>query len=113
MMSGQTLYNERDAIKKNLYRSLDNLHKNGMDWAEKTKAYRVKLAQTILLLKSQGMQISIIDKVAKGQPDVAQLEFEMMTAEVLHKSAQENIMIQKKLFDSIEAEINREWTRKD
>ena len=110
-MSGQTLYEQRDEIKKSLHRSMEKMYSNGVNYAEKTKEYRTILAQTILVLKSNGMQISILDKVAKGQEQVAQAEFEMMTAEVLYKSSQENIMLQKKLLDSVEEEIKREWNR--
>lgn len=110
-MTGQELYAQREEIKKSLNRSMNNMYSNGVNYAEKTQAYRTILAQTILALKADGMQISIIDKVAKGDVQVAQAEFDMMTAEVLYKSSQENIMIQKKLLDSIEEEIKREWGR--
>ena len=110
-MSGQDLMRQREDIKKNLYRSMDNMHQNGIDYANKTKEYRMILAQTILALRNQGTQISIIDKMAKGQPSVAQAEFDMITAEVLYRASQENIMIQKKLLDSIEEDIRREWGR--
>lgn len=110
-MTGQELYEQRDEVKKNLRHSMDKMYTNGVDYAEKTREYRMLLAQTILALKAEGVQISILDKVAKGQEDVSQAEFEMMKAEVLYKSSQENIMIQKKLFDSLEDEIKREWGR--
>ena len=110
-MNGQELVEQREEIKKTLHRSMDKMYTNGVNYAEKTRQYRMLLAQTILSLKSDGIQISILDKVAKGQNDVAQAELEMLTAEVLYKSSQENIMIQKKLLDSIEEEIKREWGR--
>jgi len=111
MIDGQTLMQERESIKKSLNHSMDKMYKNGIDYAEKTREYRLRLAQAILLLRNQGVQISIIDKIAKGQEQIAELEFEMLKAEVLYKSSQENIMIQKKLFDSIEADIAREYNR--
>ena len=110
-MTGQELYAQRDEIKKSLHNSMERMYKNGVDYAEKTRRYRTVLAQTILALKAEGIQISILDKVAKGQEEVASAEFEMITAEVLYKSSQENIMIQKKLLDSVEDEIKREWGR--
>lgn len=110
-MNGQTLYEQREEIKKSLHRSMDRMYSNGVDYAEKTRTYRTKLAETILVLKANGIQISILDKVAKGQEAVADAEFEMITAEVLYKASQENIMIQKKLLDSVEEEIRREWGR--
>lgn len=110
-MSGQTLMEQREEIKASLNRSMDKMYTNGINYAERTRQYRVILAQTILALKAEGMQISILDKVAKGQEKVADAELQMMTAEVSYSSSKENIMIQKKLLDSIEEEIKREWGR--
>lgn len=110
-MTGQDLYQQREEIKKSLNHSRDKMYANGVIYAEKTREYRVILAQTILALKAEGIQISILDKVAKGQEAVAQAEFDMITAETLYKTSQENIMIQKKLLDSVEDEIKREWGR--
>ncbi len=40
---------------------------------------------------------------------MANAEYEMMIAEALYKASNENIMAQKKLLESIEADINREF----
>lgn len=110
-MSGQTLMMQREEIKKSLNRSMEKLHQNGTNHAEKKREYRRILAQTILMLKSKGMPVSVIKEVAKGQEDVAQAECDAQIAEVLYISSRENIMIQKKLLDSIEEDIKREWGR--
>lgn len=112
-MSGQELYLQREEIKKSLNRSMTKMHENGSEWAEKTRLYRIALSQKIMCLKDDGCQISIIDKVAKGDEEIAQKEFEMNLAEVSYKASQENIMVQKKLLDSIEEDIKREYTRRD
>ena len=109
-MNGQDLIIKREEIIKSLNTSMQKMHQNGIEFAEATREYRMKLAQTILILKNKGVQITILEKVAKGQEDVADLELKMMTAEVLYRSSQENIMIQKKLLDSIEDDIKREWS---
>ena len=112
-MTGQDLYIERAEIKNSLNRSMAKMHENGEDFAEKTRLYRIALRQKILYLRDNGIQISIVEKIAKGDEDVAQKEFDMNLAEVLYKSSQENIMVQKKLLDSVEADIAREWGRRD
>jgi len=109
MVSGQELFEVREGIKKSLQRSLSRAYDNGIDAAEKTRIYRILLAQKILQLKAEGMPVSIIDKVARGDKAVADAEFEMNAAEVSYKASNENIMAQKKLFESIEADIKREY----
>lgn len=109
MISGQELFAERDRIKTSLEQSLSKAYENGMDLAEKTRLYRILLAQKILELKADGMAVSIIKEVAKGTDTVADAEMLMIAAEVSYKASNENIMAQKKLFESIEADIKREY----
>ena len=113
MVSGQELFAERDRIKKRLDNSLQRAYDNGIEAAEMTRIYRIKLRQAILTLKADGMAISIIDKIAKGDEEVAEAEFNMNVADVKYKASLENIMAQKKLFESIEADIKREYFRGD
>ena len=113
MNSGQELFAERNRIKKSLDNSIQKSVENGRDAAKKTFAYRTLLSQTILELKAEGMQISILEKVARGDTDVAQAELDMNIAEVLYRASLENIMAQKKLLDSIESDIKREYYRGD
>jgi hypothetical protein len=82
---------------------------NGKLLAETTTAYRMLLAQKILQLKAEGLQISIIEKVAKGDEEVAQAEFEMMEAEALYKASNENIQIMKLELKCVQADIEREY----
>lgn len=108
MVSGQEYYAERERIKQSLNTSLKRAYENGLEMAERTRDYRQALAQEILALKADGVQVSIIEKIAKGSAEVSQAEFEMIVAEVKYRASNENIMAQKKLFDSIEEDIRRE-----
>ena len=108
-MSGQELFAERERIKSSLNTSLMRAYDNGIDLAEKTRLYRILLAQTVLELKDKGTQVTILKDLAKGDTKVAQAEFDMNVAEVSYKASNENIMAQKKLFESIEADIKREY----
>ena len=86
---------------------------NGIEAAEKTRIYRIALAQKMLELKEQGTQISILEKLAKGSEKVSRAEFDMNVAEVKYTASKENIMAQKKLLDSIEDDIKREYYKGD
>ena len=109
MISGQELFAEREKIKTSLERSLSRAYDNGINEAEKIRLYRILLAKTILQLKADGMPVSIIKEVAKGVEEVADAELEMNAASVSYTASKENIMAQKKLLESIEADIKREW----
>lgn len=92
---------------------MEKMHTNGNNFAERTRDYRIALRQKILMLREEGYQISIIEKLAKGDEEVADLELQMNLAETLYKASQENIMIMKKMLDSVEADIAREWNRRE
>ena len=109
MVSGQELFAERDRIKNSLERSLTRSYDNGVDLADKTRTYRVLLRHTMLQLEADGAKATTLKDIAKGDEAVANAEYEMMVAEALYKASNENIMAQKKLLESIEADINREF----
>ena len=109
MISGQELYVERDRIKQSLHNSSIRAYENGMEAAEKTRAYRLALKKEELRLQSEGQAQTTLKDLAKGADEVANAEFEMNVAEVKYRASNENIMIQKKLLDCIEADINREY----
>ena len=54
MISGQELFVQRARIKSSLETSLTRAYENGIDAAEKTRLYRIALAQKMLELKEDG-----------------------------------------------------------
>lgn len=112
MQSGQELLKAREDVKTRLLREIDRISTNGIEYAEKTREYRKIYATTILALKEKGAPATLIKEIAKGDADVAHAEFEMMVAEVKYAAAKENVMATKKLLDSIEEDIKREYYSK-
>lgn len=109
MISGQELFAERERIKRSLDTSLQKAYENGIEVAEKTRAYRVALKEEELRLQMDGQAQTTLKDLAKGAEKVAQAEFEMTVAEVKYRASNENIMAQKKFLESIEADIKREY----
>lgn len=83
----------------------------GKSAAEAEQAYRVKLAEKILLLREGGLPATLIGDVARGDKDVARLKFDRDCAEVVYENAQEAIMVYKKQIDVLREQIEREWSR--
>ena len=77
--------------------------------AEAEQAYRVKLAETILLLREGGYPATLIGDLARGDRDVARLKFERDCAEVVYENAQEAINVYKRQIDVLRDQIDREW----
>lgn len=77
--------------------------------AEAEQAYRVALANKILLLRENGLPATLIGDVARGDKDVALLKFERDCSQVVYDNAQEAVMVFKKQIDVLREQIDREW----
>lgn len=77
--------------------------------AEAEQAYRVKLAEKILMLREGGYPATLIGDLARGDREVASLKFERDCAEVVYENAQEAINVYKRQIDVLREQIDREW----
>lgn len=104
------LYEELDALTKQLEVSIKSLRKTGTDYAEKERDYKVLLRQECLRLRDEGMAIGMIDKTCYGIPSVAEARFRRDVAESIYKANQEAINSIKLRMRLIENQIQREWS---
>lgn len=106
--NGQDLFEEQMKAYKSMEVSNKNAFEQDQEKAEKEKQYDIALGQKILLLREEGVQASIVEKVAKADPKIAELKFQAAVCEASARASKENINIKKKLFDSLEATKKRE-----
>lgn len=104
------LYDELDALTKQLEVSIKSLRKTGTDYAEKERDYKVLLRQECLRLRDEGMAVGMIDKTCYGIPSVAEARFRRDVAESIYKANQEAINSIKLRMRLIENQIQREWS---
>lgn len=103
------LYEELDSKKKQLDASIKQLRKNGTEYAQKERDYKVLLRTECLKLKEDGMAIGMIDKTCYGIPSVAEARFQRDIAKVVYEANQEAIQAIKLQMRLIESQIQREW----
>ena len=103
------LYDELQAKTRQLDASIKQLRKNGTEYAEAERDYKVLLRTEALKLRDEGMAIGMIDKVIYGIPSVAEMRFKRDIAEVVYKANQEAINSIKLQMRLIENQIQREW----
>lgn len=104
------LYDELDALTKQLEVSIKSLRKTGSDYASAERDYKVLLRQECLRLRDEGMAIGMIDKTCYGIPSVAEARFRRDVAESIYKANQEAINSIKLRMRLIENQIQREWS---
>lgn len=105
---GYDLEQEQITAYRAMEKSNKEAHEKDNEKAEYEKKYDIALGQKILLLREEGVQASIVEKVAKSDPEIAELKFQAAISEASARASKENINIKKKLFDSIEATKKRE-----
>lgn len=103
------LYLELQAKTKQLDISIKQLRKNGTEYAEAEKAYKILLRQECLKLRDEGMAIGMIDKTCFGIPSVAEARFKRDVAEAVYKANFEAINSIKLQLRLIENQLSREW----
>lgn len=103
------LYEELQAKTRQLDASIKQLRKNGTEYAQKERDYKVLLRTECLKLKDEGMAIGMIDKTCYGIPSVAEARFQRDIAKVVYEANQEAIQAVKLQMRLIESQIQREW----
>ena len=103
------LYEELQAKTRQLDASIKQLRKNGTEYAQKERDYKVLLRTECLKLKEEGMAIGMIDKTCYGIPSVAEARFQRDIAKVVYEANQEAIASLKLQMRLIENQIQREW----
>lgn len=106
---GLALYHELEQKQRDLTRAIEELKPRGSARSEAECAYRVALKKRIVELRAQGMPVTIIGDVARGDEEIADLRFKRDTADVLYDSAKEAINALKLQIRIINDQISREW----
>ena len=103
------LYEELQAKKKQLDASIRQLRKNGTEYAEAERDYKILLRTECLKLRDEGMAIGMISLTCYGIPSVAEARFQRDIAKVVYEANQEAIQAVKLQMRLIESQIQREW----
>lgn len=104
------LINEMNYRLKQLDTSTGMLKQAGVKKANTEALYRQELAKEILNRRAEGMPVTIISDVCRGQPNIAKLKIDRDIAESTYQSIIESINTQKLAIRVIENQIAREWT---
>ncbi len=109
-MSGIDLINELQAKTKQLETSVKQLRKNGSEYAQAERDYKVLLRTECLKLRDEGMPVTMINTICYGIQSVADARFKRDCAETVYKANQEAINSLKLQMRIIESQISREMS---
>ncbi len=104
------LVNDMNYRLKQLDISTRMLREAGAKKANTEALYRQELAKEILNRRAEGMPVTIISDVCRGQPRIAKLKTDRDIADSTYQAIIESINSQKLAIRVLEAQIAREWT---
>lgn len=105
------LINEIFAKTAMLDKAVTQFEIRGRTFAQAEHDYRVALSKRILEHRAEGMPVTIISDVCRGEPEIAKLRLERDIAETVYKSALEAIQSYKLQIRILDAQVEREWSR--
>lgn len=92
-----------------LDRAVREIRPRGKAKAETERDYRVALAKYIAAKRAEGVAVTTLGDMARGEPEIARLRLERDLADVIYTSNQEAINVQKLKLRLLDAQIAREW----
>lgn len=110
-MADYDLWSEIRSKTKQLDYSVKELRKSGTAYAEAEKAYKIKLRETALRLRSQDMAVGMINMTVYGVPEVAELRFKRDCCEAVYRANLEAIQAIKLEVRIINEQLTRELGR--
>ena len=105
----QDLMNEQRTNLRLLDLAISELKTRGGNFAKCEHDYRVALAKFIMAQRAEGIPVTIISDISRGNPEIARKRMEKDIAESLYESCKEAINAYKLKIRVIDAQIEREW----
>lgn len=111
MTTGNDLISELSSKVVLLDKAVTALGNRGRVKAEAERKYSIAFAEFILRERDKGTAVTIIEKLGKGDKQIAQLKFERDIAETAYDAALEAINSYKLQIRILNEQISREWNR--
>lgn len=108
-MSGQDLMLELQDKVSLLDKALKQIGVRGRAYAEAERAYRVALAQKILVERDAGTPVTIIGDICRGDQGIANLKLERDICESTYKASLEACNVYKLQLRLLESQVDREF----
>lgn len=106
----QTLIEEITEKNDYLLSCIDQLKVKGRKKAETEGNYRIALAEKILILRNEGIPVTIINDLARGDKTVARIRFQRDVADTEYNAGIEEIQCTKVALRILQEQIKQEWT---
>jgi hypothetical protein len=104
----QDLQIELNNLRSELNKAITIIKERGKSKSIAEKGYRIVLAKEILRLRSEGMPVTIISDLCRGNEKIAKLKMDRDIAETLYESNMQSIYSTKLNIDIVMKQIEAE-----
>lgn len=94
---------------KDLNNALSTLRQHGTEYADKERRYRMAKAKKILMLKQEGMPVTLIPDLVKGDEDISLLAFNRDVAEVTYKANKDALSVKMLELSMLKSQYEKEY----
>lgn len=103
------MWHEIEEVMEKAEKSLSEYKRLSRDYAKKEYNYRIALSKRLLERRTEGMAVTALNDIVKGEKDIADLRLKRDIAEGLMKSAEKGTDFYKLYARLMEGQISREW----
>lgn len=89
--------------------AVKELRKTGSQYADSYSKYRIEVAKELVLLRENGVPVTIAYDIARGKPEIAKLKFNEIRDEAIYKANIESINATKLEIKILNEQMQREW----
>lgn len=107
------MMNELQYLLNKTNKAIDTLARNGQKLAQAEMEYRMALAREILAQRDKGTPVTIINDICRGDSKIASLRFNRDVAQTVYDANLEAIQSWKLQARLMDAQIAREWGRRE
>lgn len=101
----QILITEIEKLRKNLNNTIEELSKAGYKKAKAEYEYRVALSKEMMIRRDQGLPVTIINDVVRGNKEIAKLKFNRDYSETIYDTTLERLRAIKIELGIVERQI--------
>ena len=96
-----------------LDQSIEKFKESGKNYALAYRNYRVELAKELMRLRDKGLPASLVENLARGNPEIAELKQKEILSDTLYEASRENINVLKLQIKILNEQISREWAESE
>ena len=109
-MDGLAAYQDLEDVQAELFAEVGKMEQAGVQLARNEAEYRKELAKEMLRRRADGMAVSMLSDVCRGDARIAGLKLQRDCSDAIYSASKERINVLKLRLRILQAQMKREWS---